>query len=154
MFASGTSLFTALGSEINGRVGLEWFEIQPGNGTLLQSGTLADPTLDILYPTIAADANGNVAIAFTQSSGSEFPSVAVSTRSGNDPPGTLGSPFVLVSGSSSYSCSQNPVGWGTYSTTIVDPSQSLVLWTYQEFGHSSAPGQWSTHWTSFSVKPQ
>ena len=151
VFASGNSVFAALGSEIGGRIGMEWFEVDAGSGALVQSGILADPTYDILFPTITADSNGNVAVGFTQSSATEFPSVAIVSRGPTDAPGTLGDPVVVAPGTSSYFCTLKPVGWGTYSTTIQDPVNPLILWTYQEYGNSNIACQWSTRWVSFSL---
>ena len=150
VFGTGSSVFTATGSNINGRIGIVWFEVSAA-GAIVQQGTIASPNYDALFPTIAADANRNVAIGFTKVSASEFASSYVAVRLSADAPGTLRAPVLLASGNAAYQCSANPVGWGTYSSTVVDPSAPLVLWTFQEYAHSSTSCQWSTRWVSFSL---
>ncbi len=150
IFGVGSSVFAATGSRVNGRVGIEWFEVN-SSGALIQQGVISDPNYDVLFPTIAADANRNVAIGFTKVSATEFASVYVAARLGTDPSGTLRAPMLVAGGTATYKCSVNPVGWGTYSSTVVDPGNALVLWTFQEYGHSSTACRWSTRWVSFSL---
>ncbi|MDB6100277.1 MAG: hypothetical protein JWO52_276 [Gammaproteobacteria bacterium] len=152
VFASGGSVFAAQGSEIGGRVGFNWFEVRVSDGTLVQQGQLADPDYDVLFPTLAADANGNIGIGFTKISATEFPSVYLSGRLAGDPLNTLMTPVLATSGSAGYSCPPtSPVGWGTYSSTMQDPSNPLTLWTYQEYANSATACHWSTRWVAFSL---
>jgi hypothetical protein len=150
VFGVGSSVFAATGTSVNGRIGIVWFEVSTA-GAIVQQGSIASANFDALFPTIAADATGNVAIGYSKVSATEFASVYVASRQAADPPGTLGAPVVLAAGNSGYQCSTNPVGWGTYSSTVVDPSNPLVLWTFQEYAHSSTACQWSTRWVSFSL---
>jgi len=150
VFGTGSSVYAATGSKINGRIGIVWFEVN-ASGAIVQQGTIASPDFDALFPTIAADANGNVAIGFTKVSSTEFASVYVAARLAGDPAGTLRAPAVLSPGNASYRCSTDPVGWGTYSSTVVDPSNPLALWTYQEYAHGSTACQWTTRWVEFSL---
>ncbi len=164
---SNGSVFGALGTEINNRVGADWFEVRIDDGAVLQQSSIADPTYDVLFPTVAVDSDGDMAIGFTKTSASEYPSVYVAARKSTDPLGELDPPVLAAAGTSAYSCptwlgatalghifklgANNPVGWGTYSTTVRDPSNSDVIWTYQEFSSSTKPCEWNTHWNSFSI---
>ena len=150
LFGVGTSVFAATGSKMNGRSGIKWFEVN-SSGALLQQGAITDPNYDVLFPTVAVDKNRNLAIGYTKVSASEAASVYVSARLGTDPAGTLRAPVLVAPGTTTYKCSTNPVGWGTYSSTVVDPTNPLVLWTFQEYAHSSTACQWTTRWVSFSL---
>jgi hypothetical protein len=152
VFASGGSIFSSQGSQINGRVGLEWFEVRVSDGALVQQGQLADPSYDILFPSLAADSNGNIGIGFTKTSATEFPSVYLSGRLSTDPLNTLMTPVLATAGTAGYSCPPNsPVGWGTYSSTMQDPSNPLTLWTFQEYANTASNCQWATRWVAFSL---
>ena len=150
VFGVGTSVFAATGSKMNGRSGIEWFEVN-SSGALLQQGAITDPSYDVLFPTVAVDKNRNLAIGYTKVSANQAASVYVSARLGTDPAGTLRAPALVAPGTAVYKCSANPVGWGTYSSTVLDPANPLVLWTFQEYANSSTPCRWATRWISFSL---
>jgi hypothetical protein len=151
VFAFGGSIFAAQGTQIGTHVGVNWIELGAADGALAQQGTLCDPGADLLFPSVAVDGQGSLAIAFGRVSTSEAPSVYVAARLASDPPGTLRAPVLLERGSSPYSCSSNPVGWGTYSSMMRDPSDASVLWSYQQYGNSSASCAWSTVWNALSL---
>ena len=164
---SDGGIYGAVGTEINHRVGADWFEIRVSDGAIVQQSTIADATRDVLFPTVAADTRGNIAFGFTGTSATEYPSVYVAARTPTDPPGTLGAPVLAAAGTAPYICyslwgstglgnllkagSTNPIGWGTYSTTVTDPANPTVLWTFQQYGDSPHNCQWTTRWTSFTI---
>jgi len=150
LFGFGTSVFAATGSKMNGRSAIEWYEVN-SSGALLQQSAISDPNYDVVFPTVAVNANRDLAIGFTKVSATEFPSVYVAARLGTDPAGTLRAPVLVATGTATYKCSVNPVGWGTYSSTVVDPANPLVLWTFQEYSNSATACQWMTRWVSFSL---
>ncbi len=167
LVVSNGNVYGAFGTEINHRVGADWFEVRISDGAVLQQSTIADPTYDMLFPTVAVDSKGDMAFGFTKTSATAYPSVYVAARTANDPLDRLETPVLAAGGTSAYSCpmglgmtwlghllklaTNNPVGWGTYSTTVQDASNPEVLWTYQEFGNSSRPCQWGTHWSAFII---
>lgn len=146
------NLYTAVGSELGSRIGFHWFEVRVSDGAVLQSGTLADPSYDAMFPTVAIDGNGSLGIGFTKTSASEFPSVYVTGRLATDAPGTLRPPVLATAGTATYSCTMTPVGWGTYSSTVVDPSAPGTMWTYQEYGASATACAWTTRWVAFQIR--
>jgi chitodextrinase len=152
VFASGGSVFTCQGNEVNGRIGFFWFEVRVSDGAIIQQAQFADPSYDVLFPSVAVDANGNLGIGFTKTSATEFPSVYVTGRLATDTINTLRTPVLATAGTTGYSCPPtSPVGWGTYSVTVQDPSNPLTLWTYQEYAHSATACQWATRWVAFSL---
>src|SRR5262249_25056611 len=36
------------------------------------------------------------------------------------------------------------LGWGSYNTTCLDPTDPNIFWTYQEYATSSVPSQYTT----------
>ncbi len=59
------SLWGVHGVDIGGRAAIEWYEIDASTSTLLQSGTIADPSLAFNYPSIAVNDFGDVVIGFS-----------------------------------------------------------------------------------------
>ncbi len=117
------------------RAGIEWFEIDETDNSVLQTGIISDADLDLYYPSIAANADGDLVIAFSGSSDNQHISsyaVAGTTDAGVT---TLGDVTLLKAGASTYlrldSSSRNR--WGDYSATVLDPLKSNRFWTFQEF---------------------
>jgi hypothetical protein len=152
VFASGTSIFAAHGTQIGSHVGFEWFEIRVSDGAVIQQAQLADPNADLIFPSVAVDSSGNLGIGFTKTSTTEYPSVYLTGRLNTDPVNTLRTAVLATAGTAAYACTlNNPLGWGTYTSTVRDPSNPLTLWTYQEYSNSSNNCQWATHWVSFTL---
>jgi hypothetical protein len=164
---AGGTVYGAIGTEIAGRVGADWFALRAADGAVLQASAIAEPGRDILFPTVAVDGHGNLAIAFTRTAADEYPSIYVAARKPTDPTDTLRAPILLAGGSAPYVCDRvwgsswlgrllkmgadDPIGWGTYSTTVDDPVDPDVLWTFQQYGGSATNCRWSTRWVSFAL---
>ncbi len=146
VYRLGDELFATHSTQVNNRAAIRWYRIDALNHTPLESGTIADPNLDLFYPSIAANTNGTVVIAYNGSSSSVFISdYAVVGQTVNGVT-TFGSPMLLQSGTASYSDgSFGPSRWGDYSTTTVDPSDPSRFWTIQMF--PSGASAWSTQVT-------
>ena len=68
----GGALFGAVVTQVGNRVGVNWYRVDANNSTLLESGTISNPTLDLYYPSIAANKNGTVVLAFNGSGSNTF----------------------------------------------------------------------------------
>lgn len=121
------------------------------NLTLNQGIKVSSPREDLIFPSLAVDSQGNVAVAATGASISQPASIYEWHRLANDPGGTIHGPNTLASGTGSYSCSRIPVGWGTYSTTAQDGGDGTRLWTVQEYANSSVACHWATRVVGFTV---
>jgi hypothetical protein len=126
-------------------------DISIPNLTLNQSMKVSSAQDDIIFPSLAVDSQGNVAIAATGVSTVHGASVYEWHRLTTDAAGVVHGPNPLASGTASYSCSRVPVGWGTYSTTATDGGDGTRIWTVQEFSNSSTPCKWSTRVVGFKV---
>jgi len=118
---------------------------------LNQGIKIASAQEDLVFPSLAVDSQGNVAVAATGASISHPASIYEWHHLANDPGGTIHGPNTLASGAATYACSRIPVGWGTYSTTAQDGGDGTRLWTVQEYANSSTACHWSTRVVGFKT---
>jgi hypothetical protein len=153
-FVRNGSVFGCNGAlrNANTRPGVLWYEVRIRDRALLQEGFVDSPDRDLIFPSVAVDSHGNVGIGCTGTSQSEFPSVYVMMRAKTDPVGTMRKPIAAVLGTCRYHYSSaSAVNFSHYSTTCIDPSDPLVLWTYQAYANSKTDRQWCTAWAAFSL---
>jgi hypothetical protein len=130
----GDLVYATQAIEQNNRAAVRWYRMNAANNTLLQSGTISDTTLDLFYPSIAANESGGVVIGCNGSSSSTFISsyaVAGSTTNGTLSFGAL---TLLKAGTATYRNPDPTTGesrWGDYSATTVDPADPTRFWTIQ-----------------------
>jgi len=147
VYEVGGILYAVHGTQLNNVAALRWYRIDASSQTVLESGTISDPVMDLFYPSIAASAAGTVVIAYNGSSiGSFISSYAAVGRIVNGVT-MFNPPLVLKAGSASY---QNTGGtgtsrWGDYSATSVDPADPSRFWTIQQV--PSSRSAWSTQVT-------
>jgi len=134
-----------------GRVAVSWHQIDPSTNTQLQEGLIADPELDLIFPSIAVNEFDEVVIGFTSTGETQFPSayaVVGTTMAGIT---DFGEPILLAQGTSTHDV--DPASgnnrWGDYSATVVDPSDSRTFWTFQEFVH--AEDDWGVQVTEIKL---
>jgi hypothetical protein len=156
VYAHGGSVFSCNEAKrgIDSRCGVFWCEIRVKDGALLQEGFVDDADRDYLVPTLAVDAGGDIGLGCTGTSATEYPSVYVMMRAATDPPNTMRRPVPAAKGTTVFSGSRSSpfgIAWGNYNSTCVDPSDAAVLWTYQQYATSAAPGRYSTCWVAFRL---
>ena len=145
------SLWTAHNIQVNAsgvadnsglRDGVRWYQIGnlSGTPTLVQAGTLFDPTPDqprfFYIPSITQSGQGHAVLGFSTSGVFFYIDAGVAGRLSSDPLGTMG-PFALLTASDTPYTYYNGVGgiekWGDYSETLVDPNDDMTFWTFQEY---------------------
>ena len=135
-----------------------WFDIDSATMTLRQKAKVSDPKVSILFPTMALDGRGNAGIGVTGGGSAQHPSIYLFTHLGTNVDGKIDGPFLAHNGAEVYSCNRGPdpttVGWGTYSATVQDGSDSMKLWTLQEYAGSVTPCAWTTMVVGFQVQPR
>jgi hypothetical protein len=147
------SLWAVQSADMNGRAAIRWYQIDPVAKTLLQAGYIADPSLDLYYPSIAVNGLGRVVIGMSGSSSTKYASayaVAGETVNGTT---TFGGLIPIAAGSGSYDqvfAGRNR--WGDYSTTVVDPSDPNSFWTFQEFALGG--NEWGVHIADLVFVPE
>jgi hypothetical protein len=128
--------------------GVRWYEIRnPSAPFVYQQATLIDPNVDYWLGSIAMDKTGDIALGFSVSSHSVFPSVYVAGRAPTDPAGAMFGPLVLVNGSGVQV--QSFGRWGDYSSMSVDPVDDCTLWYTQEYYAATGSFNWATRIGSF-----
>lgn len=133
-----------------------WLVINPQTMTISQKTEVSDPTLSLLFPTMALDGRGNAGIGVTGGSSSQHPSIYLFTHLASDSVGKINGPFRAQNGTQPYTCDRGPdpatVGWGTYSATVQDGSDATKLWTLQEYAGSPYSCVWRTRVVGFQVQ--
>ena len=139
------------------RTGIAWYEIRsPGQTPVVyQEGTSAAPTPGEgeVAPfrwmgSIAMDREGNVALGYSSSSSTRYPSINYVGRLATDPLGTMSADEgVIMAGAGSQTAT--PARWGDYSAMQVDPGDDCSFWYTNEYLRESTPASWSTQIASF-----
>ena len=134
----------AVDSSLGQGAGIRWYELRRRDGKpwrIFQQGTFApqDPAatsfLHRWMGSIAMDKRGNIALGFSASSSTVFPSVRYAGRLEEDPPGLLprgrrpDGDIVMIAGQNS----QLGFRWGDYSSMSVDPTDECTFWYTQEY---------------------
>jgi hypothetical protein len=94
-------------------------------------------------PSIAVDQNGNVAIGYSVSSPTMFPSIRYAGRLASDPSNDLGQgEAVMINGTGSQTETFNR--WGDYSMTTIDPVDGITFWHTNEYYTTTSSRNWYT----------
>jgi hypothetical protein len=148
----GSILYVVHNTQLGNVAALRWYRINATNQTVLESGTISDPTNDLFYPSIAANSAGTVVIAYNGSSTNTFVSSFATAGTTVNGVTTFGQPLLLKSGTASYqlpdpnSDPQNRTSrWGDYGSVCVDPIDSSRFWTIQQI--PTGRQTWSTQVT-------
>ena len=95
------------------------------------------------------DQRGNIALAYSRSSSTNYPDIYYAERKKSDPVGTLGAEQLFhASGGSQTSSSGR---WGDYSAMTTDPSDEETLWFTAEYYAATATVDFKTRIGSFKV---
>ncbi len=131
--------------------GIRWYELRnTGSGwSIYQQGTFAPDSANRWMGSIAMNSAGNIALGYSVSSSSIYPSVRYTGRLATDPLGTMPQgENVLVAGSGSQTSSYGR--WGDYSTMVVDPADDYTFWYTQEYYSTTSDRGWRTRIGSFN----
>lgn len=161
----GGSVWAIAATQINNRVGAFWVQIDLRASKLVQHGTLADPEADILFPSLNVDARGNLGVAMIRTLAAQGASTYVTGRLRTDPPNTLRPLLKVVEGRYAFFNKNTDLtkpGQGVptsdYTTTVVDPSDSTLFWSYQMAATNDCTpkdanaGKYGTNWVAFRVE--
>jgi hypothetical protein len=162
VYVVGGVLYAVQTTDFNGHLAIRWYRIRAADNTLLESGTISDPNLDLFYPSIAANSYGVVVIGYNSSGRAAVVSCYAMAGQTIDGVTTFGSPVLLIAGTSVYHGDDEILAelqglpivsrWGDYSATSVDPSNPNRFWTIQMY--PSGSDVWSTQITELITSPQ
>lgn len=146
-FATHESYVVNHSVDVGGDVaGVRWYELRNpgGSPTIFQQGTYAPADgLSRWMGSVAMDGSGNLAVGYSASSSSAFPSIRYAGRLTGDPLGTLAQgEAVLQAGGGSQ---EHPASrWGDYSMMSVDPTDDCTFWYTSEYYSATSSADWKT----------
>ena len=138
------------GNKHSSVIGIRWYEIRsPGAPapTVFQQGTYSPDLTNRWMGSIAMDKVGNIAMGYSVSSSSVFPSIRYTGRVPTDPLGTMQAENSIIAGGGSQLA--NLSRWGDYSALAVDPVDDCTFFYTTEYLKSSGTFNWSTQIASF-----
>jgi plastocyanin len=151
-FGTHESLVTNHTVSSGGVAGVRWYEIRNPNGsppTLFQQGTYAPGDgVHRWMGSAAMDRSGNLAIGFSASSSTLYPSIRYAGRLSTDPIGQLAQgeeSFITGTGSQTGTGAR----WGDYSQINVDPTDDCTFWFTTEYIQVTGERTWRTRIGSF-----
>jgi len=158
VYTVGGVMFAVQSIEVDSRAAIRWYRISATNQTLLESGTITDPDLDLFFPSIAANIGGVIVIGCNGSSlhraVSSFAYAGLTVNGVT----TFNGPQVLRAGTiGNYHDFNELFGgfpesrWGDYSATTPDPMDPSRFWTIQMLPLTS--NNWATQITEILVQP-
>jgi hypothetical protein len=135
-----------------GVAGIRWFELQnvtAGPVTVAQESTYQPDTTWRWMGSAAMDTNGNMALGYSASSSTVFPSLRYAGRLASDPPSTLAQgETTLFTGLGSQTGTNSR--WGDYSDMTVDPVDDCTFWyTNEYYPAGSTSFNWRTRIGNF-----
>jgi hypothetical protein len=131
---------------------IRWYELRDyGSGwSIYQQGTYAPDANHRWMGSIAMDGQHNIALGYSVSGTSIYPSIRATGRRSTDPPGImtfLEEPIVNGGGYQSSGESR----WGDYSMLALDPADDETFWYTNEYYLSSSYMNWRTRIATFKI---
>ena len=130
--------------DVNGadHAGIRWYELRnTGSGwSIYQQGTYAPDTHERWMGSIAMNGSGEIALGYSVSSSTVFPSIRCTGRKATDPLGTMTfAEQTIWNGTESQTGAER---WGDYSSMSVDPNDDKTFWYTTQYAGGSA---WNWH---------
>lgn len=130
--------------------GIRWYEVRNlgGTPTIYQQGTYAPDSHHRWMGSTAMDKSGNIALGFSVSSDTLYPSIRYAGRLAADPLGTLPqAENELMAGGGAQT--GGFARWGDYSMLSVDPVDDCTFWFTSEYYAVTSDMGWQTRIGSF-----
>ncbi|MFZ4522272.1 MAG: T9SS type A sorting domain-containing protein [Bacteroidales bacterium] len=139
---------------IGQHAGIRWYELQKTDNTwfVRQQSTYSPDTLSRWMGSMAMDSSGNIALGYSVSASSVYPSIRFTGRTTHDPPGqmTVQETTIVDGGGCQTGSWSGQNRWGDYSSMSVDPASSATFWYTQEYYATTSLDGWQTRIASFS----
>jgi len=151
VFPGYWSMLLSTTVNLSGIAGIRWMELRniAGAWSLYQEGTYSPDANHRWMGSIAMDSAGNIALGFSISSSTMYPSIRYTGRMNGDPLGVMTiAEKGIINGGGYQSTSDGR--WGDYSAMVADPSVVGKFWYTQEYYSTSSSSNWKTRIGSFS----
>lgn len=154
VYQVGNVIYAVHDVKIGDNAAIKWYKIDETTNEVIQEGILSDPGYDYYQASIAANANGDVVIGFNRSGlgpdvvpDGQIRIYAVHGTTVGD--NTIFGTPILLKASTVDAYHFINTRWGDWTTTVVDPSDPNVFWTFQEYALTN--DAWATHITQIIV---
>ena len=130
--------------------GIRWYELRNNGGdwSIYQQSTFSPDAAHRWMGSIAMDKNGNIALGYSISNKSIYPSIRYAGRLASDPLDNISQgEQTLIAGSGSQTSSSSR--WGDYSMLAVDPLDDCTFWYTNEYYPATSSYSWYTRIGSF-----
>ncbi len=129
------------------RAATRWYVLEKtspgGNWSVQDQGTYSPDATERWMGSSAVDNAGNLAVGYSTSSLSVFPSIAYAGRLATDPPGMLTQgEETMFAGTGVQLGTSNR--WGDYSAMCLDPADDATFWYTNEYYDTNATFAWKT----------
>lgn len=115
-----------------------------------EQATYAPDSLYRWMGSAAMNYQGDLAVGYSVSSSSTFPSIRYAARLNTDPPGGLfQGEATMITGSGAQTSSLSR--WGDYSCMTIDPTDDSTFWYTQEYYATTSAAGWQTRIGSFAL---
>ena len=138
-----------------GVVGIRWYELRSPGGTptVYQQSTYQPDSSYRWMGSIAMDGSGDIAMGYSVSSGSMFPSISYTGRLPTDTLSTMGTEKDIFTGAGvetgTFSDGSTASRWGDYTSLSVDPVDDCTFWYTNQYYTSTGVFTWGTRIASF-----
>jgi IPT/TIG domain len=130
---------------VSGHAGVRWYELRKTSGSwsIFQQGTFSPSSDSRWMGSAAMDGSGDIAVGYSASSTSLYPSIRYAGRLATDPLGSLSQgEATMVAGTGAETDFSGR--WGDYSSMNVDPSDDCTFWYANEYFPSTSDRDWHT----------
>ncbi|MGE5168292.1 MAG: hypothetical protein ACM3KT_06715, partial [Deltaproteobacteria bacterium] len=139
----------------------QWAQMNVSGGTIATTAVqqqiyAPDTTKYRWMPALAVDQQGNMAMGYSRSSATDYPSIYYAGRLAGDPLNTLPqSEVAMITGGGGQANNCGGAAcyrWGDYSSMTIDPSDDCTFWYTTEYYDTQAngnSGNWQTRIGSF-----
>jgi hypothetical protein len=129
--------------------GVRWYEVRSPNSTptVFQQGTFGPDSTTRWMGSIAMDQSSDIALGYSVSSSSVYPSIYFTGRVAADTPGSMEGEQLIVNGTGSQTGGVSR--WGDYSAMTVDPVDDCTFWYTQEYIQYTGSLNWNTRISNF-----
>ncbi len=137
----------------NDHAAVRWYEIRytyaSNDWSVYQQGTWGSSNGHRWMGSVAMDGAGNIALGYSLSTSSQYPSVYFTGHLKGDPLGqmTQGENSIVDGGGSQEGVSR----WGDYSSMSIDPADDCTFWYSQEYVSATGPWNWNSRIGAFKL---
>lgn len=136
----------------DGVAGIRWYEFRnEDNGwDIFQQGTWSPDNTHRWMGSVAMDGYGNIALGYSASDTSTYPSIRFTGRLKEDPPGLMSIEEQEIISGSGVQMNYNH-RWGDYSCMSVDPLNNTSFWYTQQYYAITGNRSWQTRIAAFNL---